>query len=325
MGLLLLATLPAAEAQSQPPFFTFRNVETAGGTITKAEGLVTVYFNFTVAADQTNDATSQFEIIVTVNMTSKLPNGWVVSPIDKQSPVKMTPGQRASISVTVSTVANADGAEGTVSFKAHAKPVFKGSPSPLSPVQDQLIKSMSQESDSGEKTATVKRDLDVYQQITGLAKAKPWMFLLLAGGIFVLGVVLVRRKKGGLGVHSDSPTQQVLPGRGASFPVKVANQGGSKQTITLGTSDVPEGWAAILPVDRIELEGNETTTIWLTLKAPPHAHPGEHVQVNFIATAADGASSETLLEAAVVPSYGEPMAPQPMAAPMPSPSPRRRR
>ena len=86
------------------------------------------------------------------------------------------------------------------------------------------------------------------------------------------------------------------------------------------------GWSAILPVDRIELEGNESTTIWLTLKAPPTANPGEHVQLNFIASGGDGASSETLLEASVVQSYGgESAAPPEAVVAAAAPSPRRRR
>ncbi|MBI2079104.1 MAG: hypothetical protein HYT80_12205 [Euryarchaeota archaeon] len=328
LGLLVLAAVAQpVSAQAQEPFFKIKPDPAVGGTISKLDGFVTVYLNLTVDSDQQNQLRDQFRILVNVTKTDDHPNGWSVAALE-MAPEDgvIRPGEKLRVTVRVeTTIPNPSGDQTTIQFTITSKPVFQGAAGPLT---DQLVKQMSQEDKDTSAKAVVKRQLDTYEKITGLAKSQPWLFLLLAGGVFGLAVVLIRRKKGGLLVSSESPIQQVLPGRGASFPVKVVNEGGAKQSLTLGTSDVPPGWSAILPVDRIELQGNESTTIWLTLKAPPTAHPGEHVQLNFIASGTDGASSETLLEASVVQTYGAEGAappPQPLAAPEPTPSPRRRR
>jgi hypothetical protein len=306
-----LAGAGAANAQGTGPFFKITSKSVEGNkVIAKERGATLLYINATVTATQSapSQLTDQFRMHVAVTKTSvTVPNGWSIGEIDPPAR-DVKAGEVASFTVTVSTtLRNPDVDTYKPEFRITSTPVFGGAPNP---VTDTLVSTMSQ-TDTTTISYEVSVKLATSEKIVSFVKRYPWFFLLAAGGLFVLGVVLVRKRKGGVGVSTDSPVQQVLPGRGASYPIQVRNEGGQDTTVSLTTSAVPGGWSAILPLDKAELGPNESTTLWLTLKSPPTAHPGEHVQISFVATSADGASSETLLEAVVVERYGGASSPEP--------------
>ncbi|HEX9816371.1 MAG TPA: hypothetical protein VGB18_05280, partial [Candidatus Thermoplasmatota archaeon] len=172
---------------------------------------------------------------------------------------------------------------------------------------DPLTGAVSGDQESTDQAdATVRRQLEPAEALTSFVFQNVWLLAAAAAAILIIvGVMLRGRRKSGVAIATDSPMQEVVPGRGASFPVVITNLGTAKETVVLGTSDVPPGWSAILPVERLELRGNESTTIWLTLKSPANARPGESIQVAFIATGTDGTATEVRLEAAVVEKYGD--------------------
>jgi hypothetical protein len=331
-ALVCLISAPAT-AQNQP-VFRIDAKEASAKTITKDLGSEQLHFNVSVNPNPPGAYTSQFTIRLDVSMEPvSPPNGFTLSlsapdlpatacPDSKTCSVDVAPSQLVKFVVTVTnTVTDPDATSVTVTLKYKSTPRFTGQPGDLNPVTSQLSSGASQGHEASAK-GTVGLKLDASEQVASFVKRYPLIILLAAGGIFALGVVLVRKRKGGLSVATDTPVQEVLPGRGASFPVQVTNEGGQKESLSLTTSEVPQGWSAILPVDRVELGPNETSTIWLTLKAPPTAHPGEHIQVNFVASSSDGATAESLVEAVVVERYGvRPNQGAVGAAPMPQPEP----
>jgi len=302
--------LPAAVGQSPPSTkqFNLRIQPDAKQTIAKDLGSATIGFNVSIVAQNpTNPLNGQFTILVSVgkNPNQSIPNGWSYGePSQKTFYIK--PGDPPVRITAVITLTTRPPSVDSVSprYDFHSTPQYQGS-NPGDFLTAQLVKAMSQE-DQQTSSADVNRALTPAAAISSFVKDNKWYLLAAAAGIFVVGVVLVRKKGGALTVSTEQPVQEVLPGRGASFPIEVRSQGGPKQAVSLTTSDVPEEWSAILPVDRIELAGNDAATIWLTLKSPASAQPGQHIQVNFVATSPDGGSAETMVEAVVVAHYGGP-------------------
>lgn len=311
---MVLLSAPAL-AQAQGPFFRIQAEDADGKTITRDLGSEQLHFNVSVNPSTDSALSERFSIRLDVTMEpASLPNGFgaILSapelesnacPSERHScSVVVEPSTRVHFVVTVTnTVTDPDAPGVEITLKYKSTPSFSGSPP--DPITAALIPAMSQTHEAQAK-GSVGLKLDASEQVVSLVRRYPLIVLAAAGGMLALGVVLVRKRKGGLRVETEAPIQEVLPGRGASFPVLVTNEGGQKASLGLTTSEVPPGWSAILPVDRIELGPNESTTIWLTLKAPAVAHPGEHIQVSFVATSPDGTSAESLVEAVVVERYG---------------------
>ncbi len=260
--------------------------------------------NITVTETTENPLADQARIAITItrDRPQPAPNGWAVSDISEPS-FTLAEGQRTATRTfkVELTSEDPDARPVQLQYTITARPVF-----PTSPL-DPLTGAVSGDQQSTARAdATVKRQLEPAEALTSFVFQNAWLLAAAAAAILVIvGVLLRGRRKSGVSIATDSPIQEVVPGRGASFPVVITNLGGSKETVVLGTSDVPPGWSAILPVERLELRGNESTTIWLTLKSPSNARPGESIQVAFIATGTDGGATEVRLEAAVVEKYGD--------------------
>jgi len=80
------------------------------------------------------------------------------------------------------------------------------------------------------------------------------------------------------------PLKFVRPGRGASFPIEVKNGADEPARLALAVAAVPEGWSAFLPLPEIQLAPKETRSLWLMVRAPETAKPGEAVDVELTAT-----------------------------------------
>ena len=305
LSFLLAGLVPLGGAQANTRIFQVAGTITpASPTITERFGSVEMTLNITITETTENLLADQATIGITItrDRPQPAPNGWAVSEIDEPS-FTLAAGQRsATKTFTVSlTSEDPDPRPVQLQYTIRAQPVFPTSP--LDPLSGQV--SGNQES-SAQASATVKRELEAAEALTSFVFQNAWLLAAAAAAILIIvGVLLRGRRKSGVSIATDSPMQEVVPGRGASFPVVITNLGANKETVVLGTSDVPQGWSAILPVERLELRGNESTTIWLTLKSPANARPGESIQVAFIATGTDGAATEVRLEAAVVEKYGD--------------------
>jgi uncharacterized membrane protein len=127
-------------------------------------------------------------------------------------------------------------------------------------------------------------------------------------------------------LECDQPGQEVLPGRGASFPVRVANESPDDDRIHFTHSTLPAGWAVLLPAETLEVDAGESDTLWVTVKAPPTARAGERVTFELYANSRKhpGQESQTKLEATVVDSFGSPLLEEPVMPSGPPPFEERR-
>lgn len=302
---MVISTLaPVSTAQGGEPFFTIRASATPAQEISERFGETIVFLNVSVVAQNANPLTDQFTIEVTINRTAPnpVPNGWAIGTVEPAS-FQLAPGETRQVQVPVSLqIEDPDAEKISLSFVVRSRPSFEGVPTPLTQA---FIAAASQE-DTTQVNSQVTRSLEPAEALTSFVFQYKWILIAaVVAIIIVMGLLLRGRTKAGIVVSTDQGVQEVVPGRGASFPLTVTNLGAQREAIVLGTSEVPNGWNAILPVDRLELRANETTTIWLTLKSPVNAKPGERIQVGFIATTSDGSGYETLLEASVVEKYGE--------------------
>lgn len=316
---LAMGSAPVA-AQSNEPIFRVKVTTTSPPKIATDLGSATAYFNVTIESSQPgNPLSDSFRHDVTLALTYSPANarGWEVGRLSETT-FSLPLNQPKQVSVTLKvTLHNPPEDQVKVIVKATSKPTFQGQTNPATAA---IVEQMKQAS-SHEATASVERDLKGSEAVVAFAKDNAMYLVAFSGGLLVLGVLFAKRKKGGLAVSSPQPVLEVLPGRGASFPVQVTNDSKRRQKVNVATSDVPAGWAAILPVDSLDLNGGESTTIWVTVKAPSTARQGESVKLSFLGTGDDaGEAAEQLLEANVVERYEPspapetPTAPEPMAA-----------
>lgn len=109
----------------------------------------------------------------------------------------------------------------------------------------------------------------------------PWplvltAFLLLLGGVVVLGV---RRLRRGVAVSPRAVDRDVTPGKGTKFTFVVDNRRGKPQRLKIRSEGVPDGWTLHLALDSVDLEPGEEKALWAILKAPITAAPGLDVAV----------------------------------------------
>lgn len=140
-------------------------------------------------------------------------------------------------------------------------------------------------SDSQEFSATYREE-----GLLGLDLPDAALWVAVAAVLGLLGVVLLTRRRAtaGIVVSCPEPAKEVLPNRGTSFPIRVRNEGRVRDVVTLTTSPVPRGWDTFLPLVDIPLEPREEQTVWLSVKSPQDAEPGDHVVVKVIARSTAG-------------------------------------
>jgi hypothetical protein len=303
LSFVVLVLAPSAAGQTGQRLFDVQYEIDRPKTIVERFGSATMHLNVSVRSNQpANPLTDQATIVISVNRTQPVPvpNGWAISSITPAT-CSIQPDEKCEFTIDVKlTTDDPDAAKVAMQFMIHARPTFEG---PLDPILGPALQ--NQESTTTAATE-VRRELEPAEALTSFVFLNAWILAVVAVAILVVvGVLLRGRRRGGIAIATDTAVQEVVPGRGASFPIVLTNLGGTKEPVVLGTSDVPPGWSAILPLERLELQANESTTIWLTLKSPANAKPGENVQVAFIATTGDGTANETRLEANVVERYGD--------------------
>lgn len=325
LGLFAGALVPAAEAQTGGPFFSLQVAATpSDGLITKSLGRVDYTFQVTVRYDASNPAAGQFMVNVTVEpITTTFPEGWQVSsPSVRQ--FNMRPSETRLVTLSVSLLTDRPADDRLAVELRFASQPYASNPSPL-PIPNQFPAQL-QQADTKTVRVTAEKRLTVSETVTGLARDyAPWL-----GGVaialFILGVVVAKRRRAVavLVLSCDQPRQQIVPGRGASFPVRVLNGTSEREEIRLELEDVPMGWEALLPLHRFDLGAGASTQVWLTLKAPDDARVGSSAHVRLVASPVHfpERSSEVRLEAEVIGGYSagappeEPIeaAPQPLVA-----------
>jgi hypothetical protein len=221
-------------------------------------------------------------LAASVNVSATLlrtPAGWRVTP--GVQALNVTPGNKGTAVFTVAAERGAD-AKAEVDFVANADCAGPGgAPCPIAQACSQ----------QGDKTVSVV--LSVQEQGgLGFLNGLDFPLEYLVAGIvlivvLVTGVVLfARRRSGPAGalLSCPEPLKPVKPGKGTSFPVELRNPGDKPARLTLNVGAVPEGWSAFLPLPEIQLAGREARSLWLMVRAPPSAQPGQTVDVEVSAT-----------------------------------------
>lgn len=300
MTATLLLTLAASSttAQGGDPYYQISaEPDDDSARITERFGQA----QFQVEVQASGDQSSPFDDQVTINFNAEYtgtpPAGWGTPEIEP-SQWTAQPGETETVTITVNLQSD-EPAQDRFRFNIE----FTSSPDIPSQVEP-LFAGANEQSDSESVSLTVAKVLTTSESITAFADEYKWFLLVGAAGIFLLAIVLVRRKKG-VDISCSEPTQEVLPGRGASYPVRLRNEAPEEDTFFLSTSELPSGWNVLLPVESIDLRGGEQDTVWLTVKAPGTARPGERVQFELFASsrASPGQEGSVGLEAAVVDQY----------------------
>jgi hypothetical protein len=218
-----------------------------------------------------------------------------------------------------------------IGLVARAQPM---SGSPLDPI---LGGQLGQSSTHG-TSVQADKILNFGEQLTSYARQFMWPLLGAAVLLLVAGAVLVERRRGALGLESSAPSQAVVAGRGASFPIEVHNGTKADDRVQLSLVGLPPDWHAVVPLNEIDLRADERTRMWVTVRAPPDAVSGQ--VVNFALRARPMRSghrdAELPLQATLTGHFAPVPTPPPVppvdmeadapaAAPVPQPRPRRRR
>lgn len=292
--LLVPFAAPVSAQQSSPPFFNLRIVASpSNGLITKSLGEVLFTFQISFEYDRTNPTTQQFTINVTADpISAKAPEGWEITyPTERQ--FNMKPAETHVLNVKAALSSDRpDKDRVDIEYKFTSQP-FLTNPSPL-PIPTG-VPAQANQADSESAKVSVEKRLTVGETVTGLVRDYAWWFGGLALALFVLGVVVAkqRRPSGRIRIRCESDQQQVMPGRGASFPLRIANEGTQEDEVRLEVGGVPQGWTAILPIETFQLSGGASTQVWLTVKAPETAPAGTSANVDVTAVSERHGSSTT--------------------------------
>lgn len=319
----MAVTGPAA-AQAVPPFFQLNVVATPSkGVITESLGKVEFTYSIRFTYDASNPTANQFSINVTVEpITTVAPQGWQLSsPVPRQ--VTMKPSDTRTVTLAAQLMNDRPAQDAfDIEVRFRSEP-FVSNPTPL----PGTIPSQLNQGDSETVKVGVEKRLTFGESVTGFVRDY-WPFIGIGAlALLLLGVVLARgrRRPGGrVPLTCEAPNQPVVPGRSASFALRLANESRDAETVQLAITGVPRGWTATLPMDELELGPEESTQLWLTLGAPSTARAGDRASVEIAATPAGQPErrARLRLEADVVDSYGGGSAVEEEEEPEPS---RRRR
>lgn len=107
---------------------------------------------------------------------------------------------------------------------------------------------------------------------------------VLIAALVLLGILasiplLLRKRPRALSAECPEPLKTLKPGKGASFPISLANPSADPLRAELEVGAVPEGWTAFLPLPDLQLAPRESRNLFLMVRAPDDAAPGETVDV----------------------------------------------
>lgn len=124
----------------------------------------------------------------------------------------------------------------------------------------------------------------------------PWAWIvfgvIVAGA--VVGVPVAYQQRGArISATVEDSEKDVIAGRGTSFPVTLKNKSNDPVPVKLEVVDVQEGWSALTTLPDLELAGKETRTVYMMVRAPPEAKPGD-LCVAKLAVKPEGGPSTTV-------------------------------
>lgn len=106
----------------------------------------------------------------------------------------------------------------------------------------------------------------------------PWAWVVFGAIIAgtVVGVPVVYRSRGArIDATCEEAEKDVIAGRGTSFPITLKNKSGDPVPVKLEVADVQEGWSALTTLPDLELGAKETRTVYMMVRAPEDAKPGD--------------------------------------------------
>ncbi len=287
LGVLLFlgfAFLVHAQAQSAPPVVQVRiDGKSSGG---KDEEIIrtsggSAKFTFTVSfvcqsggeyGPCSGSQVGETDVEVEVESASTYPSGWSVS--GDSGSFKMKAKETKSLTVTVKLTSDDPSKDKVVvELKATAQPVVNA---PIPGLPPQLGQASTATDD-----VTAQKIFTVAEEITYQARRFMWPLLGAAAVLLVAGVVLVEKRRGaGLKLSSTTPSQMIQPGRSASYPVRIQNDARDSDRVQLVTGELPPAWSIVVPLAELDLRGGEGTQLWVTVRAPGDASPGQSLSVD---------------------------------------------
>ncbi|MDX1610790.1 MAG: hypothetical protein R3185_00375 [Candidatus Thermoplasmatota archaeon] len=122
----------------------------------------------------------------------------------------------------------------------------------------------------------------------------PWaLFGVIVVGTAVAIPVYYRRGRANVEAFCEDPEREVVAGRGTSFPVVLRNKAGEAAHVSLDVADVKEGWSALTTLPDLELGPKESRTLYMMVRAPDTAKPGDLCVVKLHVTP-EGGSAEVV-------------------------------
>lgn len=125
----------------------------------------------------------------------------------------------------------------------------------------------------------------------------------LVGVVAATGVIAwaVRARAGGVRLTCEMARRSTRAGQETTFPLRVKNRGRRPVTAQIRAGEVPKGWSAFVPLPSVKLDPGQSKDLWVSLRAPRDAAPGDAVDVAVQAQAkgASGQTSEVQMHAEV--------------------------
>jgi hypothetical protein len=134
----------------------------------------------------------------------------------------------------------------------------------------------------------------------------PWLvFGVLVAGAVVGVPVAYQARRSRVEATVEESEKDVVAGRGTSFPVTLKNKGKEAIPVNLEVVDVQEGWSALTTLPDLELGARETRTVYMMVRAPPDAKPGDLCVAKLQVTPEGGSSTTVKTLARVDEAAGE--------------------
>lgn len=255
----LLVHAPTALAQGDSNLFGVAlDAEPAAGSVQEPGSCVT--YELTVRNTGASPIPQQHTIQIS---TSAVPQGWSLDPAPPES-MQLAAGARDAF--TMGLCPGEDAApDREVSVTVTATVTDQASGNPSDP-------------------ATVRATLQE-ESLFGLDIADSFLWLILGALAILVAIILISRKRTTHGVTlvCTESAKEVHPGRGTSFPIRIRNEGSERDIVALHVSEPPAGWDTFLPLADLPLDAGEEQTVWLSVRSPAEATPGQHVTVRVTA------------------------------------------
>lgn len=266
VALALVAAAPGAQAQV--PACTSVEVSLSGNDAVSVErpAQYVVEVHHTGQGTGTPlDPTAQARLAV-----SGAPSGWTVSLADTL--VELAPGESKSTTLTVAVTPDAaDAADLLVTATMDAG--FGPLSEPLGCVA------------TAESSLAMDRDEPVTREV--IEAVGPWIYAIAAAlllALLVAAKLAMDLKRVAVTLSSPNEALTIRPGGKATVPLQVHNVASKRDVVGFHLSVVPEGWGALLPVQQVELGPGEAEELFLLVRAPDDAAPGDLEALSVLAT-----------------------------------------